>query len=194
MGEQYVLSRRERKKLNCKYAILKAARELIMEQGLDVLIEDIAARADISYPTFYNYFPTKASLYYAIYLEAIEDIREFIDIELSNEPSAARRIERLLDAIMRDFVRYRYLDLYIAGEVARRTAEEGGQEQISLLFEEAVRMGVENGEFSPDVDVRRNALLITGIIVTASFYNCGQADYRRMLAILLDGMGRKETV
>lgn len=192
MNDQYVLSRRERKKQNCKYAILKAAQELIMTQGVDVLIEDIANRADISYPTFYNYFPTKASLFYAIYLEEIEDIQEFAAIELPNESSAVRRIERLFDALMHDFLRYRYLDLYIAGEVAKRTTENGGEEEISQMFLTAIRSGVASGELKAGLDAELYARMISGTVFSASFYNCGEEDCRGMLAILLGSM-KKET-
>lgn len=188
MNEQYVLSRRERKKLNCKYAILKAAKELIIEQGVDVLIEDIANRADISYPTFFHYFPTKASLFYAIYLEEIEDIQEFAEIELKNEGSAAARVERLFDALMQDFLEYRYLDLYVAGEVAKRTAADCGEEKISQMFYTAIQKGKDAGEFRADLDARLHAMLIAGILFSTSFYDCGSDDYRGMLRILTDGM------
>ena len=188
MNDQYVLSRRERKKQNCKYAILKAARELIVTQGVDVLIEDIANRADISYPTFYHYFPTKACLFYAIYLEEIEDLQEFADIELPNETSALRRVELLFDALMRDFLRFRYLDLYIAGEAAKHTAESGGEEAILALFLTAIRSGVASGEFRADLDAERYARLILGIVLSASFYGCGEDDCRGMLAILTGSM------
>ena len=188
MNEPYVLSRRERKKRNCKYTILQSARELIMLQGLDVPIEEIANRADISYPTFYNYFPTKASLFYAIYLEEIEDLQEFSKIALKDETSAEQRIVQLSRAILRDFSRYRYLDLYLAGEVAKRTAERGGEEAISQMFFTAIQSGVQSGEFRRDLDVRQHALLISGVILSASFFNCGNEDCDGMLSILLSGM------
>lgn len=188
MGDGYELSRRERKKRDCKYAILRAARELMRERGIEVSIEEIANRADISYPTFYNYFPTKTSLYYAIYLEEIEDIREFSELELSGEPSAVARITRVFDALMQDFVEYRYLDLFLAGEVAQHTAETGEEEQFLLLFTRFIELGRETGEFRADVDARRYAVLIVGIIFSTSFYGCSRDDYMRMLRILLTSM------
>lgn len=190
MDDLYELSRRERKKRSCKYTILRAARELIMERGLDVLVEDVANKADISYPTFYNYFPTKASLFYAIYLEEIEDIQEFAEMELAGETSAKRRIERLFNEIMRDFSRYRYVDLYLAGEVAKRTEEDGGEERINRMFRNAIQSGVDAGEFKPGVDANLYGRLITGILLSASFYSCTEADCAGMLSILLAGMCR----
>ena len=190
MNKEYVASRRERKKQDRKYTILKAAREVISKQGLNASIEEIANKADISYPTFYNYFPTKSDLYYAIYLEAIEDIQEFIDIELKNETSAKRSVEKLFEAVMDDFVRYRYLDLFIAGEVFRKEPADDTKEQFSLMFIKTIQPGIDSGEFKKDLDARRYALLIAGIILSATFYDCTREDYRAMLDILLKTMER----
>lgn len=190
MNKEYVASRRERKKQDRKYTILKAAREVISRQGLNASIEEIANKADISYPTFYNYFPTKSDLYYAIYLEAIEDIQEFIDIELKDETSAKRSVEKLFEAVMDDFVRYRYLDLFIAGEVFRKEPADDTKEQFSLMFIKTIQPGIDSGEFKKDLDARRYALLIAGIILSATFYDCTREDYRAMLDILLKTMER----
>ena len=58
-----MLSRRERKKLETRARILRAALELFSEHGYDeVRIEDIRDRADVANATFFAHFPTKASL------------------------------------------------------------------------------------------------------------------------------------
>jgi len=54
---------RERKKLKTKEAIQREALRLFLEQGYaETTIEQIAAAADISPSTFFNYFPTKEDL------------------------------------------------------------------------------------------------------------------------------------
>ena len=51
---------RERKKLKTKEAIQRAAMRLIEKQGYEeTTVEEIAAAAEISPSTFFNYFPTK---------------------------------------------------------------------------------------------------------------------------------------
>lgn len=56
---------RERKKLKTKEAIQREALRLFQEQGYaETTIEQIAAAAEISPSTFFNYFPTKEDLYF----------------------------------------------------------------------------------------------------------------------------------
>jgi AcrR family transcriptional regulator len=83
---------RERKKAATRRALGLAAMRLAIERGLDnVLVEDIAAAADVSTRTFNNYF---ASKYEAICSLAMERGR-FIGAQLRARPAS----ESLMDAI-----------------------------------------------------------------------------------------------
>jgi AcrR family transcriptional regulator len=75
---------RDRKKVATRRALTAAALRLAVEHGVDgVTVEDIAAAADVSTRTFFNYFPTKEAAFVA---DDLERGRRFVaDIEAAPE-------------------------------------------------------------------------------------------------------------
>jgi AcrR family transcriptional regulator len=64
---------RERKKQRTRELIATAALELFLERGFDaVTIADVARRADVDVKTIYNYFESKADLFY----HRLEELQE----------------------------------------------------------------------------------------------------------------------
>jgi AcrR family transcriptional regulator len=64
---------RERKKQRTRELIAAAALELFLERGFDaVTIADVAQRADVDVKTIYNYFESKADLFY----HRLEELQE----------------------------------------------------------------------------------------------------------------------
>src|SRR3954447_23899028 len=64
---------RERKKQQTRRLIAETARRLFVEGGFDrVTVADVAAAAEVSEATVFNYFPTKEDLFYSG-LEAFEE-------------------------------------------------------------------------------------------------------------------------
>jgi AcrR family transcriptional regulator len=86
-GETHA-SLRERKKLATRRSLRRAALDLVAERGFaHVTIEDIAAAADVSPRTFFNYFPSKEAALFGADPEQIPDLRERIIQQAPGQPA-----------------------------------------------------------------------------------------------------------
>ena len=71
------LGRRERKKMDTRRRIFRAAFELFTRKGFDATtVEEIARRADVGKGTVFNYFPQKTAFLLAAYREWVELMQE----------------------------------------------------------------------------------------------------------------------
>ena len=79
-------SLRERKKLATRRSLRRIALDLIAERGFThVTVEDIAAAADVSPRTFFNYFPSKEAALFGADPDRITALRERIVAEAPGE-------------------------------------------------------------------------------------------------------------
>jgi AcrR family transcriptional regulator len=84
---------RERKKLATRLALHESALRLVAERGLEhVSVDDIAARADVSPRTFFNYFPSKDDAVLGLDPDAVQrQVRQFVDRPAGESPVEALR-------------------------------------------------------------------------------------------------------
>lgn len=88
---------RERKKLSTRQALAAAAMRLAIERGLDnVLVEDIAAAANVSTRTFNNYFASKHEAICALMLDRSYRIGQ----ELRTRPRGESLWEAITGAVL----------------------------------------------------------------------------------------------
>jgi AcrR family transcriptional regulator len=99
---QRVPSRRDRRKLATRQALLDAAHSLLASRSMDALsVDEIALRADVAKGTFYNYFPDKD----ALARELASHLRTRLENEIgrANEgiDDPAQRIARAFCCVLR---------------------------------------------------------------------------------------------
>ena len=97
------MSLREAKKQRARQDILAAARELIDADGYEqTTMRDIAAAAELSYQTLYNYFPTKALILQALLLEDVNHVAEAMDALVAEHAAGRRPLLPTLHAMFRE--------------------------------------------------------------------------------------------
>ncbi len=91
---------RERKKAKTRLAISDIASKMFIERGFDdVTVAEVAAAAEVSVATIFNYFETKEELFFDREGDVIEALRRFILERKAGETIASALHRGFLDAI-----------------------------------------------------------------------------------------------
>ena len=179
--------RRERKKLDTRRRILRAAFELFQEKGFDATtVEEISERADVGKGTVFNYFPQKAAFLVAAYQGWLDLIREDLGPPDSWKGPARTQLERVFSHLADLSVKHRVLARQVIFENMRqahlrmtRDTEEGrgaglegssnqgevpGDPEAVRLLEDmtrdVVRRGKAAAEIRPEMDDDQAASLL----------------------------------
>jgi AcrR family transcriptional regulator len=98
-AEEPPTSLRERKKLATRRALRRVTLDLVAEHGFShVTIEDIAAAADVSPRTFFNYFPSKEAAVFGADTARTEALRHRLTYQASPGESALAALRAALVA------------------------------------------------------------------------------------------------
>jgi len=112
MTEQ--LSLRERKKIETRNRILYTAVQLFQERGFDqTSVDEIAAQANVSRGTFFNYFPNKEHVLHEIATNELQDLKRLVQVDLAEQPSAVFKIRRMIHQLVVDTLPYFQVARYV---------------------------------------------------------------------------------
>jgi AcrR family transcriptional regulator len=171
--------RRRREKENRKGAILKAARKLFFEKGFkSVTVDSIAKKAELSKGAVYLYFKSKDEIYSQILLNDIDKFHEMVSGLLEGDGKASDMLIQLssiyVDFFLKDRELFRILITFMLHANHSNLPDDLRYHIIKStnktidVIEQIFRHGIDNGEFSPSINVRqiRNALwgLLNGIV------------------------------
>jgi len=164
-------SLRERKKRETYARIVESGRDLFQAQGFEeTAVEQIAAQANISRATFFNYFGTKEALLGAIADEALNWLQQRLEGKRSAEPSAVARIRQAVRWLVEDTWSFLQVTRYVFLDALRRPAGQGASNvKLSGILEGLVREAQERGEIRADLDPGEIAQAIVGAYLAALF-------------------------
>ena len=179
---------RERKKLATRLALHQAALQLVAERGLEhVSVDDIAARADVSPRTFFNYFATKDDAVLGLDPDAsARQVRELLD-----RPAAESAVDALRAVARRQALemagetelwplRLTVIDAHPA--LVGRLAASFGEAERDLAQAIARRTGTRVG---PDVYPSLLAA-VAGAAMRTALHRWHATDFTASLPALLD--------
>lgn len=138
--------RREREKEARRESILRAARELLHEKGINgASMNQIAKRAELGVATLYSYFKNKEDLFLALQQEGLDLLRDQIMNNLKGVRDPREKLRKIAFAYL-DFSRQRKNFYYIINyfiSTPEILFEQQMKSEIDLQAEKALQIGVE---------------------------------------------------
>jgi AcrR family transcriptional regulator len=168
-------------------ALLAAAKEEFLGNGVDVGVRAIAARAGVGTATLYRHFPTRAELIAAVFHREIDDLLD-VATSLSGSYESGEALERWVN---------RYVD-FVATKHGLAAALHSGDPAFSGLrgyFEghvgPALQALLDRAENAGVIGAGTDALDLLGAIANLCVPPPGTNDTSRayrMVALLLNGL------
>jgi AcrR family transcriptional regulator len=163
--------------------ILKAARAVFADQGLDAQIDDVAKRAKVGVGTVYRHFPTKEALRDALVRERFEEIAGYAREALEREDAWEGFCELIWRAAERNAVDRAFCEIVAFTDQSTIVAECGLAQSTTALMERAKAEGSMRAD-ATQVDI---PIMMAG---AGSVMRLSQAPemWRRYVTIMLDGL------
>jgi len=182
---------RERKKVDTRRRIFRAAVELFTAKGFEATtVEEIAERADVGKGTVFNYFPRKTAFLVASYQEWAVRIREDLGPEESWTDPVRMQLEKMFGYLTDLADRHRELARQVIFENMRQahlrftrgqrkgakaqpepttnpSGSDRNPEAVRLLEDltlEVIQRGADRGEVRQGVDPRHAASVIAAAV------------------------------
>ena len=158
-------SRRERRGLEIRERLARAALELFAKRGFaETTVEDITNAADVGKGTFFNYFPSKEHIFLAFAEMQIARLTEYVGAALnSNEPMVdlIRGLAVRMTAEPQKnpaLIRMLLQANLASGEVQRVMLEK--HRVASEVLAQLIALGQRRGEFRDDIPALELALAL----------------------------------
>lgn len=171
--------------------LVRTARELFLEEGVDAPLDEVATRAGLGAGTLYRHFPDRGSLVLAVVLEDWEQVLELEAQALEGDGDPATDLERWLMALARHQASMRGLVSTIVSCASKGDHDEPLVQQCrattdsaARLLERAQRAGAVRGDLTaPEV-----LDLVNGVVLASARHPDQLAQVERLLPVVLTGL------
>ena len=161
------LTRWERRKIETKEKLFRAALGLFKEKGFDgTSVEEITERADVAKGTFFNYFPRKEALLAFLGEKRMEAILRSIDDRLDGNLGVKDSLRSIFDTLASENEKDKALVQFVLIESVRRGGIEEvdrGRGDLYLIFQHLITRGQAKGEVEASVSARKAAEILVAI-------------------------------
>jgi AcrR family transcriptional regulator len=164
--------------------IVKAARAVFADQGIDAQIDDVAKRAKVGVGTFYRHFPTKEALLDALVRERFEEIAGYANEALQREDPWDGFCELIWRAAERNAVDRAFCEV-VAGTDQRAVVEETG---LFHATEELMDRAKAQGRMRADATAMDVEIMMCGAGSVMRTILTAPDVWRRYLTLMLDGL------
>lgn len=169
-------------------AILSSARELFASRGHDVHMEEIAAHAQLGVGSLYRHFPNKRALMTAIVQERFRAMSVAARAAESNEDDGAAFaaiLERYLEAAAADKA---FQWAMLGSDSVDWAAIQEDKDEFGAVTSRVIERAVHAGAVRSDLTYADFPMMTCGVMSTMYFQPSGNADWRRHLTLLLEGI------
>lgn len=173
--------------------ILASAGELFAQHGSEAQMDQIAEHSGLGLGTLYRHFPTKEALLTAIVRQRFEGLADLArDAEQITDAGEALEavLQRYLEAAEGDAA----FQLALLGSDSPQWASIRAQKsELRTIVTRVIARAVAAGAVRPDLTFADFPLITSGVMSTMYFKPGGNADWRRHLQLLLDGVRAKSS-
>lgn len=166
--------------------VLRAAREVFAEQGVDAQMDDVARRADVGVGTVYRHFPTKEALLTALTEERFADVAAFARQALADADAWSAFLKLMWYGGEQTAGDRAFSELLAAQTSDPRTCE--GKLALHEICGELMRRAQAAGQMRPDVTIDDIPLFMCGVGNASGMEHPSPHAWRRHLAVILDGL------
>jgi AcrR family transcriptional regulator len=164
--------------------IVKAARAVFADQGMDAQIDDVAKRAKVGVGTVYRHFPTKEALLDELVRERFEEIAEYAQEALVREDPWEGFCELIWRAAERNAIDRAFCEM-LAGSDQSAVVEETG---LAGSTEELMERAKAQGKMRADATLMDVKIMMCGAGSVMFTMITAPDIWRRYLTLMLDGL------